>query len=363
MRIPAPPYVEAIRPYVPGKPIQEVERELGLSGTIKMASNENPLGPSPLAVEAIQAFLGELNFYPEGSGFYLCQALAEHFGVAPEQVILGNGSVELVEMAARAFLSPEGNCVISEGSFAMYPIACQIVNAPVKAAPMRDRTHDLEVMLALVDERTRLVLIANPNNPTGTYNPLAHVQRFMEKIPKEALVIVDEAYKEFVDEPDYGTAQPLLARFPNLMILGTFSKAYGLAGLRVGYGFAQPDVIATLHKVRSPFNTSAVAQVAGIAALKDQDFVKRYVALNREERAYLTGQLRKMGLTVTPSVANFVLLDVPMTAGDFFQALLREGVIVRPMAGNGFPNSVRVTVYTRAGNDRFLAATRKVLGL
>lgn len=363
MKIQVPPYVQAINPYVPGKPIQEVERELGLAGTIKMASNENPLGPSPKAVAAVRAFLGELNIYPEGSGYYLCSALAAHFGVRAEQVILGNGSVELVEMAARAFLSPGVNCVMSEGSFAMYPIACQIVNAPSKAAPMRERTHDLEAMLAAVDESTRLILVANPNNPTGTYNPLADIERFMARVPSQALVIVDEAYKEFVDAPDYGSAQGLMARFPNLMVLGTFSKAYGLAALRIGYGFAHPDVIATLHKVRSPFNTSAVAQVAGLAALEDQAFVDRYVALNREERAYLAGELEKLGLPATPSVANFILVDVPMPAGQFFQALLREGVIVRPMAGNGFPNSVRVTVHARDGNDRFLAATRKVLGL
>lgn len=362
MKIPIPTHISGIKPYVPGKPIEEVERELELSGTVKMASNENPLGPSPLAVEALQGFLGKLHIYPDGAGYYLCQALGEHFGVDPSNIILGNGSVELVEMAARAFLREGTNAVFSQGSFAMYPIACQIVNAETREAPMRGRTHDLGAMLNLMDENTRLVLVANPNNPTGTYNALRDVERFLERVPETALVVMDEAYKEFVDAPDYGTSQSLLARFPNLMVLGTFSKAYGLAALRVGYGFAHPEVITTLHKVRSPFNTSSPAQVAAIAALGDQAFVQKCVASNRLELAYLVGALKKMGLAVTPSVTNFVMVDVPMDADEFFQALLRHGVIVRPQKGGGFPRSVRVTVHTREGNDRFLAATKKVLG-
>lgn len=362
MRIPLPSHIRGIKPYVPGKPIEEVERELNLSGTVKMASNENPLGPSPLAVEALRGFLDKLHIYPDGAGYYLCQALGAHFGVDPCAIILGNGSVELVEMAARAFLLDGANAVFSQGSFAMYAIACQIAHAESRQAPMRERTHDLRAMLDLVDEKTRLVLVANPNNPTGTYNALRDIERFLERVPETALVVVDEAYKEFVGAPDYGTAQPLLGRFPNLMVLGTFSKAYGLAALRIGYGFAHPEIITALHKVRSPFNTSAPAQVAAIAALDDQAFVRRVVELNRRELPYLAGELKKIGLAVTPSVTNFLMVDVPMDADEFFQALLREGVIVRPQKSGGFPRSVRVTVHTREGNDRFIAATKKVLG-
>jgi histidinol-phosphate aminotransferase len=361
MKISAPPYIEAIRPYVPGKPVQEVERELGISGSVKMASNENPLGPSPKAMEAVREFIGQLHVYPEGSGFYLCEALGRFYGVGREKIVLGNGSVELVEMAARAFVNPQNNAVFSHGSFALYPIACQIMNAPIKPVPMNERNHDLGALLEAVDEHTRLVILDNPINPTGRHIAFQDLKAFLEKIPETALVIVDEAYKEFADAPDYASTLPLMEHFPNLMILGTFSKAYGLAGLRVGYGFAHPDVIATIHKVRSPFNTSSVAQVAAIAALKDQEFVKRGAELNRVERAYLAEQTRALGLTVTPSMANFLLVDVPMAAGDFFQRLMREGVIVRPLGP--YPNSLRVSVFTREGNDRFLQGAKKVLGL
>ena len=360
MKVPIPQNIQQIRPYVPGKPVQEVERVLGITDSVKLASNENPLGPSPKAMEAVRDFVGQLHIYPEGSGFYLCQALSRFYGVGQEKIILGNGSVEIVEMAARAFLNAEANAVFSHGSFALYPIACQIMNAPVRAVPMKERNHDLKALLDAVDERTRLVILDNPINPTGRHTSFSDLAAFLEKVPETALVVVDEAYKEFADAPDYATTVPLMDRFPNLMVLGTFSKAYGLAGLRVGYGFAQPEVIATLHKTRSPFNTSSVAQIAAIAALGDQEFVKRGVALNRVERAYLTEKARALGLTVTPSMANFILVDVPMAAGDFFQRLMREGVIVRPLSP--YPNSLRVSVFAREGNDRFLEGTRRVLG-
>ncbi len=361
MKVPVPAYITSIKPYVPGKPIQEVERELGLQGTIKMASNESPLGPSPKAVAAVRDFLNQLHIYPEGSGFYLRQAIGVHYGLPSERVILGNGSVELVEIAARALLHPGANAVFSAGSFAMYPIACQVMGAPAKAVPMHERNHDLGALLEAVDDHTRLVILDNPINPTGRHVALKEIEAFLEKVPEKALVILDEAYKEFADAPDYGSAQVLMERFPNLMVLGTFSKAYGLAALRIGYGFAQPDTLTVLHKVRSPFNTNAVSHVAAVAALDDHHYVDNYVALNRVERAYLTARVRDLGLPVTSSLANFIFVDVPITADEFFHKLMREGVIVRPMGGSGWTHSVRVSVYTREGNDRFLAATRKVL--
>lgn len=363
MKLRIPNHVAAITPYVPGKPVKEVERELGLKDTIKMASNENPLGPSPKAIEAIREILPELNIYPEGSGYYLCEALSGFYEVPPEQIILGNGSMEIIEIAAKTLLGPGVSVVISEGCFGMFRIACQTMNCEIKAAPMRDRTHDLEAMLSLVDEHTRLLIIASPNNPTGTYNAHADVARLLERVPEHVLVIVDEAYKEFVDREDYRSCLDLLPRFHNLMVLGTFSKAYGLAGLRIGYGFAQHEVVTTLHKIRSPFNTSVPSQVAGIAALGDQDFVQRYVAMNREERDFVCSELQKMGVVTTPSATNFVLMDAPIGGLAFFQKMLHEGVIVRPMGGWGFPGSVRVTFHVREGNERFLAATKKVLNL
>jgi histidinol-phosphate aminotransferase len=361
MKIPIPAHISGIKPYVPGKPVAEVERELGLKGTIKMASNESPLGPSPKAMEAVRGILDQLHIYPEGGGFYLREALGKHFGIARQQVILGNGSVELVEIAARALLHSEANAVFSAGSFAMYPVACQIAAGPAKAVPMKDRNHDLQGLLDAIDDRTRLVILDNPINPTGRHTALKDMVTFLERVPERVLVILDEAYKEFADAPDYGTTQGFMDRFPNLMVLGTFSKAYGLAGLRIGYGFAQPEAIAVLNTVRSPFNTNAVAQVAGIAALDDQDYVRRYVALNRVERAYLTAGTQALGLPVTPSQANFIFTDFPMTGDVAFHKLLHEGVIVRPMMGNGWPHSLRVSVHAREGNDRFLEAARRVL--
>jgi histidinol-phosphate aminotransferase len=363
MKIPVPSHIQKIRPYVPGKPIAEVERELGLTGTIKMASNESPLGPSPKAVDALRGFLDQIHIYPEGSGFYLREALGRRFGIPQGQVILGNGSVELVEIAARALLHREANAVFSAGSFAMYPIACQIAAAPTKPVPMMDRNHDLQAILDAIDDRTRLVILDNPINPTGRHLALRDIEHFLERVPESTLVILDEAYKEFVDAPDYGSAQSLMARFPNLMVLGTFSKAYGLAALRIGYGFAHPETLVELNKARSPFNTSSLAQVAAIAALDDQEYVARYVALNLAERAYLARGTAALGLPVTPSVANFIFVDAPMPADEAFYRLMREGIIVRPMAGNGWPNSLRVTVYTRDGNARFLTAAKKVFGL
>ncbi len=362
LRIRVPAHIRSLTPYVPGKPVQEVERELGLTDTVKLASNENPFGPSPKALEAARNHLPSLHFYPEGGGFYLCQALGRHFGIGQDRVILGNGSVELIEIAARALLEPGANAVMSAGAFAMYRIATLAANAEAREVPMAGRTHDLSAMARAVDASTRMVLVANPNNPTGTYNPLSEVARLLEEVPSDVLVILDEAYKEFVDRRDYGTAQGLLERHPNLLVLGTFSKVYGLAGLRVGYGFGHPDLLALLHKVRSPFNTSSIAQVAAIAALGDQSFVKNYVAFNRVEMAYLCGRLAEMGFAFTPSVTNFVLVDLPGPAEDFYQKLLREGVIVRPMAMSGFPGSIRVTLHRREGNDRFLKALAKVCG-
>jgi len=362
MKIPVPEYIQSIRPYMPGKPVQEVERELGITNTLKLASNESPMGPAPSAVAAVRDYAEQLHIYPEGGGYYLCRALSKKYGVPAESIILGNGSMEIIEIASRAFLSPDTRGVFSAGSFALYPITCRIVNSKVTAVPMVERNHDLDALLDAVDESTRLLILDNPINPTGRYTPLKEIEAFLEKVPETVLVILDEAYKEFVTKEDYGSAKDLLGRFPNLLVLGTFSKAYGLAGLRIGYGFAHPDVIGIMHKARSPFNTNAVAQIAATAALDDEAFVERYVKLNEKELVFLNEGCRNMGLEVTESVTNFIFVDVPMDGVEFFQKLLREGVIVRPMKGNGYPHSLRVNTHFREGNERFLAATARVLG-
>lgn len=361
MKIPVPEHIQNLEAYQPGKPIKEVERELGLKNTIKMASNENPLGPCPKAVEAAISAMKEVHYYPEGGGYYLCEAISGFYGVPKENIILGNGSVELIEIAAKAFTQKGLNTVFSDGSFAMYRIATLSMSGDVKAVKMNGRTHDLKAMAKAVDANTRLLLVANPNNPTGTYNTFDEIKELMETVPESVLVIVDEAYKEYVRKEDYKSAQALLEKHKNLLVLGTFSKAYGLAGLRIGYGFGDPELLKTLHKVRSPFNTSLVAQTACIAALDDQDFVKASVELNYKEMEFLEKELAGLGLNFTPSVCNFILVDVPGSGKDFFEALLHEGVIVRPMAMSGFPNSIRVTICKREGNQRFIDAARKVL--
>jgi histidinol-phosphate aminotransferase len=361
MRIPVPEHIKNLDTYQPGKPIKEVERELGLKNTIKMASNENPLGPSPKAVSAAINAMKEIHFYPEGGGYYLCEALSSFYGVGKDRIILGNGSVELIEIAAKAFLEKGLNTVMSEGSFAMYKIATLAMNAEAREVRMNDRTHDLKSMAKAVDKNTRLLLVANPNNPTGTYNTHEEIKKLLDSVPDNVLVIVDEAYKEYVQKEDYRSAQDLLEQYCNLLVLGTFSKAYGLAGLRIGYGFGHPELLKILHKVRSPFNTSLIAQTACVAALEDQDFVKASVELNFKEMEFLEKGLKELGLEYTPSICNFLLVDVPMKGMAFFEALLKEGVIVRPMDMSGFPDSIRVTICKREGNQRFLDAARKVL--
>ncbi len=339
-----------------------MEREYGLKDSIKLASNENPLGPSPKAVVAAKRALKHAHFYPEGSGFYLCQALSKHFKVPYESIILGNGSVELIEIAAKSLIEKGLNIVMNENSFSLYKIATLAMGGTVKEVKMtEDRCHDLKAMMKAVDENTRMIVVNNPDNPTGTYRPFSEIEALLKEVPESVLVIIDEAYKEYVRKKDYKSAQCLLEKHSNLLVLGTFSKAYGLAGLRVGYGFSHPEIISMLHKVRSPFNTNLVAQEACICALADEEFVKKVVDLNETEMAFIEKELKKLGLKFTPSVGNFILVDIPIKAGEFFEKLLREGVIVRPMGG--FPYSVRVTLGTRRQNIKFLKATKKVLNL
>lgn len=363
MKIPLSDHIENLSPYQPGKPIKEVERELGIKNTIKLASNENPFGPSPKAIKAGRKALKEIHLYPEGGGFYLCGALSRFYKVPKDWIILGNGSVEIIEIAAKALIYKGLNSVMSEGSFAMYKIATLAMGGEAREVKMKNRTHDLKEMAKAVDKNTRIVMVANPNNPTGTYNSYREVEDLLESVPENVLVIIDEAYKEYIVREDYKSAKYLIEKYPNLLVLGTFSKAYGLAGLRIGYGFGNPEVLEILHKVRSPFNTSLIAQEACLAALEDQEFVKKSAELNLKEMAFVENELKKLKLSFTPSVGNFILIDLPISGKEFFDKLLKEGVIVRPMAMSGFPNSVRVTISKRKDNKKFIEATKKVLNL
>jgi histidinol-phosphate aminotransferase len=357
----AAPGIAGLKPYVPGKPVSELERELGITGSIKLASNENPLGPSPRAVAAAQAALAELARYPDGGGFELRRALAERHGVDMACVTLGNGSNDVLDMVARAFLHPCVETVMAEHCFAVYPISAQAVGATIRVAPARDRGHDLDAMRALVNEHTRVVWVANPNNPTGTWLPRQPLRAFLGGLPAHVIAVVDEAYVEYVDAPDYPDASQWLAELPNLVVTRTFSKAYGLAALRVGYALSSPAIADLLNRVRQPFNVNSVALAAAHAALGDQEHIRRGVELNRQGMAQLVAGLGTLGLGYIPSVGNFLAIDLGRPAAPIDQALLREGVITRPIANYGLPNHLRVTVGLPEENARFLAALARVL--
>ncbi|HEV8262836.1 MAG TPA: histidinol-phosphate transaminase [Burkholderiales bacterium] len=358
----SPSYVRAIAPYLPGKPISELARELGLKeeSIIKLASNENPLGASPKALAAMRATLDEVARYPDGNGFGLRMALARMYGVAAERIVLGNGSNDVLEMAANAFLAPGASAVYSQHAFAVYPLATQATGAAGVEVPARDFGHDLDAMARAVRGDTRVVFVANPNNPTGTWLAPEALRAFLRKLPADVLLVLDEAYYEYLDPGLRGDSPKWLEHFPNLVISRTFSKAYGLAGLRVGFAFAHPQVADLMNRVRQPFNVSSIAQAAAVAALADQDFVHRSRALNSQGMQVLTNGFKRLGLSWIPSYANFVSFKV-QKAAEVFQRLLRQGVIVRPIAGYGMPEYLRVTVGTEPENARFLAALEAVL--
>jgi histidinol-phosphate aminotransferase len=355
-----PPWLASLVPYQPGKPIEEVEREYGLRGSIKLASNENPLGPSPRAVAALRAAIGDVHRYPDGGGFYLKQRLAEKLGVGADQVALGNGSNEILELLARSFLRPGADAVMSEQAFVVYASVVQAAAGIPRAVPLRDFTHDLDAMAAAVGKSTRLVFLGNPNNPTGTIYRRDAFERFLARIPRGVIIVADDAYAEYVEDPEY--PRTLECHKPDrlLVTLRTFSKIYGLAGLRIGYGVGPAEVIAALDRIRQPFNVNSLAQTAALAALDDEEHVERSRRTNREGMRYLEHEFERLGLAYVPSQANFILVRVGDGAA-VYEKLLRQGVIVRPMAGYAFPEHVRVTVGTAEENERFVAALERAL--
>ena len=359
-KIPVPPHIENLVPYPPGKPIDELKRELGVEKIIKLASNENPIGPSPRALEAMKKAVEGVNRYPDGSAYYLKQKLSQKLGVKPSQIILGNGSNEIIELVFRTFYQPGDNVVSAEITFAVYPIIAQAIGAEYRAAPMKGLAYDMEKLAELVDEKTRLVFISNPNNPTGTYISVDEFEKFMKSVPETTLVVLDEAYFEFVDKEDYPDGLKYLDRYPNLLVMRTFSKIYGLAGLRIGYGIGSEDIIDYLNRVRQPFNVNLVAQEAALAALDDDQFVEKVRNLTHSGLKYLYGEMEKMGLEYVPSVTNFFLIKVG-EGKRVFEALLRKGVIVRPMDGYRLPEYIRVNVGTEEENKFFVQSLREVL--
>jgi len=358
----AAPHIAGLTPYVPGKPVTELERELGITDSVKLASNENPLGCGEAARAAYLACAGELSRYPDGGGFELRRAIAAHHGLDESQVTLGNGSNDVLDLVARTFLHPGRESVFSEHAFAVYAIATQAAGAAARMAPALDYGHDLDAMADLVGERTGVVWIANPNNPTGTWLAAGPLRAFVAALPEHCLCVIDEAYFEYVDEPEYPDTTAWIDAFPNLLVTRTFAKAHGLAALRVGYGLSHPRVAELLNRVRHPFNVNAAAQAAAIAALADREHVARSVTHNRREMARVTAALDAFGLDYIPSVGNFVTVDLGRPAAAVDQALLREGVICRPVANYGLPSHLRITIGLESENDRLLAALDKVLG-
>lgn len=363
----APGYIRAIAPYQPGKPITELAREFGLDERkiVKLASNENPLGLSPRARAAIEAALPELARYPDG--YDLAKALSVRLGVGMEAVVLGNGSNDILEMVAGAFLAPGRAAVYAQHAFAVYPLATQARGAQCIVVPARAYGHDLVAMLAAITPETRVVFIANPNNPTGTMLPADEIEAFLRRAPRSVVVVLDEAYNEYLAPPLRCPSVAWLAKYPNLVVVRTFSKAYGLAGLRVGYGLCHPEIAAMLNRVRQPFNVNNLALVGAIAALDDEAFVERSFQLNAAGMKQLVAGLERLGLRWIPSYANFVSVEITRSggrsaAGAVYQGLLRQGVIVRPVAGYGMPDHLRVTVGTPEENETFLAALEKALG-
>ncbi|MFT4570464.1 MAG: histidinol-phosphate aminotransferase [Hyphomicrobiaceae bacterium] len=356
---PAPRILELV-PYQPGRPVEEVERELGLSGTIKAASNENALGPSPRVVAAIAASAASVHRYPDGAAFSLVGRLAQHLDVAASRIVVGNGSNEVLELLARIFVEPGDEVLCSEFSFVVYRLVAVAAGGRAVLVPAKGLAHDLDAMADAIGERTRIIFLANPNNPTGTFFDRGAWRRFLARVPEHICVVLDEAYAEFVDEPGYASGLEDLDAHPGLVVVRTFSKAYSLAGLRLGYAVAPVTIADAFARVREPFNTNLIAQAAAIAALDDVDHLERSKTLVRQSRVRWTSAIARLDLEAGPTVANFVLLEVGDGAR-VAQAMLARGVIVRPVAPYGLPSMIRVTFGTEEEDVRAIEALQAAI--
>ncbi len=360
--------VQTLQPYLPGKPVEELERELGIAHSIKLASNENPLGPSALAIKAIEQHADAVNFYPDGGGFKLTKRLAQVHHVDEDCITLGNGSNDILELVTRAFLTPQHSAVYSQYSFAVYPIVVQAVGAKANVAeafPQDHATmplgHDPQAMLSAIDDSTRMVFVANPNNPTGTWLQPDELHRLVSAIPDDIIVVLDLAYHEYMDEELRIDVADWLQQFPNLLITGTFSKIHALAGLRIGYGLSNPEMADVLNRVRQPFNTNLLAQAAALASLDDEHHVRDSVVVNNDGKTYLFQQLHDTGLKTLPTMGNFIAINFEREAMPVYEALLRRGVIVRPVANYAMPEYLRVTIGSEQQNQRFIEALQQAL--
>ncbi len=358
-------YVSVIKPYVPGKPIEELERELGIKECIKLASNENPLGPSPKALEGLKEFFvnpDKVSRYPDGGGYYLKNALCEKFSnmgvnITEEELILGNGSNELLDIAVRTFMGRGDEAVFSSHSFVVYPLAVQSVGGVAKEIPHLNFGHNLDAMAKAVTGKTKIVFIANPNNPTGTSNNKAEFERFMAAVPDGVLIILDEAYYEYVQNPEYPDTLKYFKDGRDILVLRTFSKAYGLAGLRIGYGIGKKETLTEMNKIREPFNTNSFAQVAAINALTDDEHVRKTVENNEAGKKYLYNEFDSMGIKYVPTETNFIYMPLGIDSKPLFEAMLHKGVIVRPVG----PKEIRVTIGLPEENKRFVESLKSAL--
>lgn len=358
----AKPNLSGVKNYQPGKPLEELEREYGIKNAVKMASNENALGPSPKALAALRKALPRVHRYPDGGCFYLRKKLASFLKVDPACLVFGNGSDELLVMAVRSLVGPADEVVIADPTFLIYEIASQVENGTVIKVPMTDFRYDLDAMKKKIGPKTKLVFIANPDNPVGTYIKERSLTRFLSVVPKNVVVVLDEAYHEFAKHaPGYPDSIKLLETYDNLVVTRTFSKAYGLSGLRVGYGIMSVPLAETFNKVREPFNVNLLAQEAAIAALEDKRHLKKSLNLVQEGRRYLVGELSKMGVSTVDTVTNFILADLKTDAKPVYEALLKKGVIIRPMNAWGLNQFIRVTIGRREENKRFIGALKHIV--
>lgn len=362
--------IQQLKPYAPGKPLSELEREYGITDAVKLASNESPFAPANSVMTAIKNHMAELNRYPDGNGFELKAKLAAKHQLQQTQISLGNGSNDILELAARTFVSAGDEVIFSQHSFAVYPIVTMAVNGSMQIATAlppnhssQPYGHDLSAMLELVNKRSKLIFIANPNNPTGTYLSIAQIKEFMSSLPETVIVVIDEAYYEYVEQQDYASALELIVEYPNLIVTRTFSKAYGLPGLRIGYGLSQPAIADCLNRVRQPFNVNYLAQVAAIAALDDKAYLKQAIDNNRQQMEFLKQEFTDLNLDYIPSVGNFICVKVATDdAAPIYLKLLEQGIIVRPVASYDLPQYLRVSIGTKTENERFIAALKIALG-
>lgn len=350
-----------IKPYVPGKPIEEVERELGLTNVVKMASNENPLGPGKKALDAMREASVKMHLYPDGNCYYLKTELAEKIGVAEENIIVGNGSDEILKMLGETFLNEGDECIMANPTFSEYEFVTKLMNARNIKIPLKDFRHDLPKMKEAITNKTKMIFICSPNNPTGTIVTKGELDKFLQELPENIIVVLDEAYYEYVDSSDYHESLEYLQKGKNVIILRTFSKIYALGGLRIGYGIASKEMIALLNRVREPFNVNQMAQSAALASLKDQEHVAKSLQINGEGKDFLTTKLEELNLFYVPTQANFIFLQIGVDSKTFFQEMLKEGIIIRTGDIFGLPDFIRVTIGTAEQNQRFIEGTVKVL--